>query len=308
MAWLLWRQHRRQIWIGSALLAAFAVAVLVTGLHMADVYDGALRQCRNTGTCALVGNLFAGYGAIVDTVHLTLLVPVVFAGLGATLLARETEHATNVLVWTQTVTRRRWVVTKFGAALGATVLVSGVLTALVTWWSNTPNAYYGNRFEGAEFDTQNIVPIAFAVFALALGLAIGCLLRRALPALALTIGVYIAVRLAVAVYLRPHYEAPVSKVTALGSESIPSGSWTVHQTIVDRAGRASDGRIQVPGGCRVARAAVEQCLGRFGYRSLVEYHPASSYWRFQWIEAGLFVVLAIILLVVAIRVTLSRDA
>ena len=48
------------------------------------------------------------------------------------------------------------------------------MTALVTWWSGTPNALDGNRFEGAEFDTQNVVPIAFALFAVALGIAAGC--------------------------------------------------------------------------------------------------------------------------------------
>jgi hypothetical protein len=41
---------------------------------------------------------------------------------------------------------------------------------------------------------------------------------------------------------------------------------------------------------------------------LVEYHPASSYWRFQAIEAGLFTVAAVVLLVVAVRTMIRRDA
>ena len=39
--------------------------------------------------------------------------------------------------------------------------VSAIIATLVTWWSGTPNALYGNRFEGAQFDTQNIVPVAW---------------------------------------------------------------------------------------------------------------------------------------------------
>lgn len=310
MSWLLWRQHRMQVWIGFALVAAFAIAVVLTGIHMADVYDDAMHTCRANGTCSLVGNLFSGYGAIVDTVHLTLIVPVAFAVLGATLVARETEHGTNVLAWTQTITRRRWVTSKVGAALVVTIVTSAVISALVTWWSGTPNALDGNRFQGAQFDTQNITPIAYAVFALALGLAVGSFLRRALPALALTIGVYLAVRVSVAVFLRPHYASPVTKTVNLGTDPVPSGSWTLKRSILDPSGHAAGDAIRVPGNCRAAvtRGGADRCLGQLGFKSLVEYHPASSYWRFQMIEAALFVVLAAGLLTVAIRTTLRRDA
>ena len=48
-------------------------------------------------------NIFSGYGAIVDLVHLSLSLPLVLGVfLGAMLVARETEQSTNVLVWTQT--------------------------------------------------------------------------------------------------------------------------------------------------------------------------------------------------------------
>jgi hypothetical protein len=311
MTWLLWRQHRLQVWIGAAITAAFAVAVVATGVHMANVYDDAMRACQNRGTCSLVGNLVSGYGAIVDTVHLTLLAPVAFAVLGATLIAREMEHATNVLVWTQGITRRRWVLSKVGAAVAVALVMSGVISALVTWWSSTPNALDGNRFQGAQFDTQNIAPIAFAVFALALALAVGSILRRTLPAIALTIGVYVAVRVSVAVFLRPHYGSPVRKVVAFGSDRVPSGSWTLHQTILDPSRHDVAGiNVRVPAGCPAGATsrAVEQCLGRLGFHSVVEYHPASSYWRFQGIEAGLFILAAVVLLVVAVRTILRRDA
>ena len=115
--------------------------------------------------------------------------------LGATLVARETEHATNVLVWTQTVTRRRWLRSKIAMAVAATLVWSAAVAGLVTWWSGTPNSLYANRFDGTQFDTQSVVPIAFALFAVALGLAAGSVLRRTLPALAATVGIYVGVRL-----------------------------------------------------------------------------------------------------------------
>ena len=312
MSWLLWRQHRSQAVVIGIALILFAVAVLITGLHMAHVYNDAIGVCRANGTCDLVGNLFSGYGAIIDTIHVTIALPLLFGAMAATLIARETEHTTNVLAWTQTVTRRRWTFAKVGTALGATLLTSAAVAALVTWWSATPNSLNGNRFEGAQFDTQNIVPIAFALFAVALGLAAGSVLRRTLPALATTVGVYAGVRILVAVYLRPHYMKAVTAFIALtGNTGVASGSWTVSQRMVDGSGRdVSNQRIPVPAACNSSSNgnAIQKCLGRLGYRNAVTYHPPSQYWSFQWIEFGIFVALAAGLVAIAITYTLRHDA
>ena len=171
-----------------ATLVLFTVVVLITGVHMAHVYEDAVRKLHASGASDLVGDLFQGDGAIIDTHP-----PDVVGARTARYPRRDarrprTEHSTNVLVWTQTVTRRRWLYSKVATALGATLLISVAVTALVTWWSGTFNALNGNRFEGVQFDTQNVVPIAYALFAVALGIAAGCLLRRTLPALAVTVG------------------------------------------------------------------------------------------------------------------------
>jgi hypothetical protein len=311
MTWLLWRQHRSQAFVTSIAIALFGIAVVLTGVHMANVFDAA-RNCEANGTCGFGGNLFSGYGAIVDTVHLSIVLPLLLGTfLGAPLIAREIDHSTNVLVWTQTVSRRRWLTTKFVTALAAAVVVSAAVSALVTWWSGTPNALYGNRFEGAEFATQNVVPIAFALFAVALGLAAGSLLRRTLPALATTIGVYGVVQVLVSVYVRPHFAGVVSKTYALAANaSPPSGSWTVSQNIVDPSGHTSNGPIAVPSGCRALldRRGPEACLGKLGYHTVVRFHPPSQYWRFQWTEAGLYLVLAAALVAFAFVHTLRHDA
>jgi hypothetical protein len=280
MTWLLWRQHRSQ--------------VLVTVV----------------GTCNLVGNLFSGYGAIIDLVHLSIVLPVILgAFVGAALVAREREQATNVLVWTQTVTRRRWLYSKIAAVLAGTVVASVVVSALVTWWSNTPNALDGNRFEGAQFDTQNVLPIALAIFAVALGIAAGCILRRTLPALATTVAVYVGVRLPVSVYLRPHYLKPITRSFSLNADTtVPSGSWTMKAHMVDAAGRSANSRIPIPPSCRPILEDASNCLGRLGYRMVVTYQPPSHYWPFQWIESGIFVGLAAVLITVAVVYTLRRDA
>jgi hypothetical protein len=50
------------------------------------------------------------------------------------------------------------------------------------------------------------------------------------------------------------------------------------------------------------------CLAAHGYRGYVTYQPASRFWAFQGIEAGIFVVLAAALLAVTFWVLKRRDA
>jgi hypothetical protein len=309
VTWLLWRQHRGQVVVASIAIALFAVAVLFTGVHMAHVYDDAQAACTSNGTCDFVHNLFDGYGAIVDVVHLSIALPVVLgAFVGAMLVAREMEHATNVLVWTQSVTRRRWLFSQIATVLIGTLVTSAAVSALVTWWSGTPNALDGNRFEGAQFDTQNVLPIALAIFAVALGIAAGCLLRRTLPALATTVGAYVGVCVLVSVYLRPHYLKPITRSFPVNADAaLPSGSWRMKESLVDAAGRSTDGRITVPASCRMVKDPAN-CLSRLGYHQIVKYQPPSHYWPFQWIESGIFLTLAAALIAVAVVYTLRRDA
>jgi hypothetical protein len=312
MTWLLWRQHRSQAAVAAAALTLFAIAVLITGVQMAHDYDDAIRNCPSNGACELVGHLFRGDGAIIDIVHLSVVVPILLGVfLGATLVSRETEHATNVLVWTQTVTRRRWLVAKVGMAVIAALVWSAAVAALVTWWSGTPNALYGNRFEGAQFDTQNIAPIAFAVFAVALGIFAGCLLRRTVPALATTVVAYVAARLVVAIYLRPHYLKAVTRSFAPGVDPpVPPGSWTLSTNLVDPTGHVVSSQLEIPNTCQAAvgRTGLQTCLSRSGFRTVVRYQPPNHYWPSQWLEAGLFALVAIALVGFAIIHTLRHDA
>ena len=231
--------------------------------------------------------------------------------LGATLIARETEHATNVLAWTQTVTRRHWLYSKVATVLGATLVISVAVSALVTWWSSTTNSLNGDRFHGAQFDTQNIAPVAFALFGVALGMAMGALFRRTLPAIAGTVLGYVAVRLLIGVYARPNYLGSVTQTTGAGIDpSLPSGSWILHQDIVQPNGHAVSGPIPVPAVCSgpLGRKADPSCLDQLGFHTVVTYHPASQYWSFQWIESGIFLALAAGLVAFTIVWTRRHDA
>ncbi|WP_305789732.1 hypothetical protein [Symbioplanes lichenis] len=120
MIWLTWRQHRRQTWITLAALGVLAALMIPSGLAMRGAFDRlGLAPCAATwnDACARVADEFAGtYGSLVFVSILLLAVPPL-VGLfwGAPLVAREVEQGTHRLVWTQGISRRRWLLVKTAA-------------------------------------------------------------------------------------------------------------------------------------------------------------------------------------------------
>jgi hypothetical protein len=312
---LVWRLHRNQAYFAVAALAALAVILLVTGITMADDYHDALANCATVPGCTNLpaSSVFRGDGAIMDLVDFTMAIPLLF-GLfwGAPLLAKEFEDGTHNLAWTQGVGRRRWLRVNIAWSLLAAAVWGAALAALVSWWRAPENAL-GTRFDA--FDLQGIVPVAYALFAVALGLAVGAVIRRVLPSLAVTLAIFVAVRVAIGVYLRPHYMTPVSSVSPyLSPTGAPPGAWVVSQNLVGPSGQSLGGGIdfsQIPAPCRTVtpggKGVLGQCLTSHGYHQLATYQPASRFWAFQGIEAGIFVVLAAALVGFTVWRVLSRD-
>ena len=327
MTWLVWRLHRTQLYFAIGALAAFAVLLLVTGLQMASQYHSALASCAASDSCGnLANSLFLGSHAVGFLIIMTVGVPALL-GLfwGAPLVARELETGTNQFAWMQTVTRRRWLAVKTGWLLLAAAAWGGAVSGLVTWWSGPNNALQLDAFKPGRFDTQGIVPVGYALFAVALGVAAGAVLRRTLPALAVTLGVFLAARLLIAEFARQHYMTAITAIYNVARPVTPAGSsWQVAQGVLGPQGLIpqTDGvdidgvpLAAIPPGCRPGSSAtagephnVMSCLTAHGFRGFVSYQPASRYWAFQGIETGIFVLLAAVLLAVTTIVVLRRDA
>lgn len=309
MTWLLWRQHHRQALLSAAVLGALAILLWVTGVHMAHVYRTALTTCRADNTCDNL-SLFQGYGALFNLVNLTIAAPLLLGVLwGAPLIAREIEAGTHILAWTQSITRRQWVRAKLAVLLAATAVCGAALAAVVTWWSGTLNALDGERFDPFHFETQGMVPVAYSLFAVSLGVTAGAVLRRSLPALGVTIFGYAAIRIAVDNYLRPHLLRPLSTLDPLGQPSMPGGAWVLSRTLM-LDGHAVTGSVKAPAQCvgAASRPAMDQCLSSTGLRMLTKYQPASRYWTFQLLESTLFLVLAALLILTCLIVLRRREA
>jgi hypothetical protein len=325
MTWLVWRQYRAQGAITVALLAAAAAVILADGLQIASHWDSILVTCAGNSTCLHQASLVNG--VVGDLPYLSLVVPVVLGLLwGAPLVAHELETRTSEFAWTQSVTRTRWLTVKAGWLLLAAAACAGVITALTTWWSGPNNAQFASAFEPGHFDTQGIVPIGYAVFAMALGIAAGTVARRTLPAIAVVLGGFIGLRLVISDILRPHYVAEVTTYYNLtGSFTPPRAAWVLVQGAVSKTGQVVPtgwGGLYpaLPASCRhllpgtpgaksdASLNRVFSCMQAHGWRGLATYQPAGRYWPFQGIETGIYVLLAVALIAVTFVIVRTRDA
>src|SRR5262249_774497 len=133
----------------------------------------------NTALYAFQGDFTFAINAIV---WLNVLPALLGVFIGAPLVAREIEQGTFRLAWTQSVTGMRWLAVKLGVVLGTALLATAALTVLLTWWLG-PLDHFGGLYFPLAFDFEGTVPLAYAAYALALAVAMGTLLRRAVPAM-----------------------------------------------------------------------------------------------------------------------------
>jgi ABC-2 family transporter protein len=256
MTWLIWRQFRTQAIAGYAALAAAAVVLALTGprlAHLASLHLNVFDQLTSTDR-----GLF--YGGIV----VVALAPALMGAFwGAPLVARELESGTYRLAWSQSVTRTRWLAMKLGFIASAAAAAAGLLSWAVTWWSDPIDGAVGNahgslpsRLTPVSFAMRGIAPIGYAVFAVALGVTLGIVLRRTLVAMALTLAVFTALQLAVPQWVRPHLLAPVSATVTISEATVDGlfsngpgtpiqltvharhgGDWILRNQTVDAYGR-----------------------------------------------------------------------
>jgi len=315
--WLTWRQHRAQALATLIGLGAIGVFMLITGPRIASAFQE-LHACLVVPgqDCGLLHESFdRRFNSLQAVIPLFMVIPLLMGiFFGAPLIAREVEQGTHRLAWTQSVTRGRWAVAKIALVSVFTLAAAGLFAWMVTTWSSPLVAASGDRFGFGVFDLRGIVPIAYALFAVALGTAAGASIRKTVPAMAVTLGVFAAVRVAVELLLRPHYlpAQTVSYPFVSAGPRVGLGDWVISSRILDPTGRfiSPDGRISVdpsalahacPGisGRFPGKDEVGRCLTQLGVRIVDTYQPGSRYWLFQGIESAIFLLLAAGLVVFA---------
>ncbi len=237
MTWLAWRQARGQALVAAVATAAVAAILVATRSHIAATPEDELSTFYTQ--LQLLGTVLVGVPAAIGVFW------------GAPLLARELELGTHRLAWTQSVTRRRWLGTRLGVLALLAVVATVVFAALFTWWS-LPIDAHGNRIGTANFGQRGIAPVAYAVFALALGTFVGTVVRRTLPAMAITAVAFFVARYTFQLAVRPHLAGTVELPRGLSmfgpgaNDPASAGAWVVSSKTVDGNGRVHPIRLGRP--------------------------------------------------------------
>jgi hypothetical protein len=342
-----WLQARNQTLVAYVLLAALGVAAIVTGIQLSHVYDNLVAHCQTS--CGLATERYLSHDSFMDkTLDILARAVPALLGLfwGAPLLAREFETGTYRLAWTQSVPRHRWLLVRIGIGALATLTLAGLFSLTVTWWYSSRDKIGSNVYD--VFDRRDIAPIAYALFAFAAGVMFGALIRRTVPAMAATLGLFVFARIAVAIWIRPHLLAAKHVIVTLARQGPvqlgvgtsnggpiqifaqgggPANSWTQSSHFVTRSGQnvssselaaflrhscASLLNLAPPQSPGVAKVPPNDpgaaCLDHVSrtFRLAVAYQPAGRYWLFQWLEAGIFVVLSALAVAVTYWVVTAK--
>jgi len=308
MIWVSWRQQRMEALLGGAVIAALTTLLALTGRHIAGAYGHAhLAGCSlgrpQPASCGdSVLHFSARFSNLVNLTNWFNMVPLLIGILVAAPIVLEFEHGTHRLVWTQTITRRRWLSTRLALALGVAGAAGLGFSLLMTWWRG-PFDHLGGRFDTSAFDFEGTVPIAYTVFAVSVVLAVGTILRRTLPAIVIGLVSFLVLRLGIEGWVRyQHYLAPLHKTWPVGAPA-PAG---------EAAGYINSNGLTVTGSpaaakrmfnsCRVTDTGPRQlqgvsgCLRHHHVLQYAIYQPAGRFWTFQGIETGIFAALSLILL------------
>ena len=349
MTWLTWRQFRAQAITAVAALTAFAILLAVTGPHITSLYaTSGITGCHGD-TCAGLASKFLidltsvgggvpmlpdGANAYVTVYFLSVLVILAAPAIigifwGAPLIARELETGTCRLAWNQSITRTRWLAVKLTLIGVAAMAVTEALSLLQAWWAAPIGKAVGlggsaslvseGRFGYFVFPSHGITPLGYAAFGFALGVTAGLLIRRAIPAMAVTLAIFAAVQVATPLWIRPHLIPPsraIATTEAAQANFFPTGGSAIAVTATHVAGQpgawiTSSGAVNATGQPVTAPAACESvlprvlggggsakwdnCLASHGIRVAVSYQPVSHYWPLQLAETGLFLALALAL-------------
>lgn len=246
MTWIVWRQQRPVvITLVAGLVVAVAAILLLRAGMVADLTARNLLDCVDKGVEACRGAAASEFQTTwFDRMHAaeaTVLVAPVLIGIfvGAPLFAREFEQGTHALAFTQSVSRTRWMATKFVvAALPALVVVVAYQLVVHSWLdaAGKLGPLSMGPFYFTTFDAHGVSPVAYTLFAYTLGMFAGAVFRRTLVAMTLTLGLFIAVR-TVLVGVREFLVTPTRRLSDdLDTTEVVRGPLVVDSGFLDAQG------------------------------------------------------------------------
>ena len=320
MIWLTWRQFRAQTLAAGGALVLLALYVVHLGGELRTFYDTRIAGCVGHACFLARMDLRDTYGDAVMALGVLLIAVPGLIGIfwGAPLVARELEERTDRLAWNQSVTRTRWLAVKLIVVGLVSALVTGLFSLLLTWSASRYDQVLGERFAALSFDSRNIVPIGYGLFAFVLGTVVGMVARRTLPAMAITLIVFAAGQLLVPAIVRQNLLPPVTETIRVDVAVLSSGvglnlkddnTFDIQgYTVAGGWALEQSSPLTKPDGSPYTGDDAKPCLAEIGNLEADfactaaqnlhfdhTYQPAEPYWPFQWIELTLYAGLTLLL-------------
>jgi ABC-type transport system involved in multi-copper enzyme maturation permease subunit len=319
MTWLTWRQFRAQTLVAAGALALLAIYLIYLGSEIRSFYDTRIANCEAQACYLARMDLRTNFD---DAISIMVVLLIAVPGLigifwGAPLVTQELEQRTDRLVWNQSVTRTRWLAAKLAVIGLCSAAVAGLFSLLLTWSASRYDQVIGERFAAVSFGSRNIVPIGYALFAVILGTVVGMVVRRTLPAMAITLIVFAALQLLIPTVVRQNLMPPVTDTVAVDTAVLNSGvgmrlnenntfdiqgyvadgSWSLEfsSPLYKADGSPYVGEDATPCLLPGDKEASDACSAAQNLHFEYTYQPGSRYWTFQWIELSMFVGLSLLL-------------
>ncbi|MFE4974746.1 hypothetical protein ACFRAR_21905 [Kitasatospora sp. NPDC056651] len=303
--WLVFRQSRLLLRTSGALLVLAVAGLLWIHFTSRDIVDDLERtgcwspDSWNNRSCwnlvQPIDRPVFWYSEVLQPA--VTLVPLwIGVFVGAPLLAQEYERGTIRLIRAQSVGPVRWLAVRLGVPVVTVLALSGVIATLMTWvwWTDIVHgpAAFDPPFQAFTYPVLGLAPIAWSLFALVLGVLVGQLVRRTVPAMFLT-GALVAIAHGLVIWARPSFYPAVDRVAAVGVPQ-PTNAWSLGRGII-----LPDGTRVSTDNCLFSSSGSPGCDGAVA--SWARYHPADHLVPIQLVEAGILLTLTLLLLVVVFR-------
>jgi hypothetical protein len=327
LAWVTQRQRRGAVIGVSIAGGVFAVYLLVMAIIQNNAYatvtachPAAALKCQSLAQ-AFTRDYWGGGGRVLQSggaqtvSSLMFALPVLLgAFVGAPLLAREFESGTFRFAWTQGAGRTRWALSTLVLPAAALTAAAGAFTALFYW--------YFRPFL-ADGQVSSMLPLAFALlgvafaawtlFAFTLSAFLGTVFRRVLPAVAVTLVVYILLAIGTATAIRPHYMTPV---TVSGWNGSSGAAWVISSYAKSPTGQLlsqadmNNVAAHLPASVQNSQSpdAFTNWLTQHGYTLWQSVQPDSRFWPFQLIEGGWLLAVSVVLIAGTVWIVRRRGA
>lgn len=298
--WVTVRQHRRVLWAVPALVTLGLVAVIALRVWSGNSDSDRMDMSAEYYVWELLRLciMYAGNTLL----FLPLLVGAFVAG---PMVARELESGTWRLALTQSTTAKAWLGSKVLVAAAVSVVGSLALIGVYRLgWVRVNQTWQVTWADRGPYEATGPVLLGYCLLGVALGALVGQLVRRTLPAMAVTGFLTGLVLLALGALRWSFLPVVTNTVPSSGHSNAPMPPSAL---MMDTGFLTAAGERLSENACFERTHGIGECPPDLNITAqYVDFHPVSHYWPTQLIETSVLLALAAAVLYAAFRLVQRR--